>query len=139
MNVHILWFSVFVCFSATGKWTLITILITSLWISAPVSSSSMLYHYVCVYKCIRWSGKVEARSYLFVDSTQLSGLSSLSAPAAVQLVLDAETVRMPSLPQSGEGVSGNAQGLYEVCACPSGKLFLSKAGVTSTCGEDQDC
>uniref|UniRef100_A0A667Y4D6 Gamma-sarcoglycan n=1 Tax=Myripristis murdjan TaxID=586833 RepID=A0A667Y4D6_9TELE len=49
------------------------------------------------------------------------------------LVLDAETVRMPSLPLSGGGVSGNAQGLYEVCVCPSGKLFLSKAGVTSTC------
>ncbi|XP_029922628.1 gamma-sarcoglycan [Myripristis murdjan] len=55
------------------------------------------------------------------------------------LVLDAETVRMPSLPLSGGGVSGNAQGLYEVCVCPSGKLFLSKAGVTSTCSENQEC
>lgn len=55
------------------------------------------------------------------------------------LVLDAETVRMPSLPQSQEGVPGNPQGLFEVCVCPSGKLFLSKAGVTSTCSEDQDC
>nr|XP_046246415.1 gamma-sarcoglycan [Scatophagus argus]XP_046246416.1 gamma-sarcoglycan [Scatophagus argus] len=55
------------------------------------------------------------------------------------LVLDAETVRMPSLPLSKGGVSGNAQGLYEVCVCPSGKLFLSKAGVTSTCSENQEC
>ncbi|XP_038549442.1 gamma-sarcoglycan [Micropterus salmoides] len=55
------------------------------------------------------------------------------------LVLDAETVRMPSLPLSKEGVSGYAQGLYEVCVCPSGKLFLSKAGVTSTCSENQEC
>lgn len=55
------------------------------------------------------------------------------------LVLDAETVRMPSLPLSGGGVSGNAQGLYEVCVCPSGKLVLSRAGVTSTCSERQDC
>lgn len=55
------------------------------------------------------------------------------------LVLDAETVRMPSLPLSEEGVPGNPQGLFEVCVCPSGKLFLSKAGVTSTCSEDQDC
>ncbi|KAK5868378.1 hypothetical protein PBY51_009403 [Eleginops maclovinus] len=57
------------------------------------------------------------------------------------LVLDAETVCMPSLPlsQSEGGVSGNAQGLYEVCVCPSGKLFLSKAGVTSTCSENQEC
>uniref|UniRef100_A0A3P9M587 Gamma-sarcoglycan n=1 Tax=Oryzias latipes TaxID=8090 RepID=A0A3P9M587_ORYLA len=55
------------------------------------------------------------------------------------LVLDAETVRMPRLPLSEEGVSGNAQGLFEVCVCPSGKLFLSKAGRTSTCSEYQDC
>ncbi|XP_075997915.1 gamma-sarcoglycan [Genypterus blacodes] len=55
------------------------------------------------------------------------------------LVLDAETVRMPSLPLSQEGVTGYAQDLYEVCVCPSGKLFLSKAGVTSTCSENQEC
>ncbi|XP_056139457.1 gamma-sarcoglycan isoform X2 [Lampris incognitus] len=55
------------------------------------------------------------------------------------LVLDAEVVRLPSLRQSGGGLSGNAQGLYEVCVCPSGKLFLSKAGVTSTCSESQEC
>lgn len=55
------------------------------------------------------------------------------------LVLDAETVRMPKLPLSSEGMSGNAQGLFEVCVCPSGKLFLSKAGVTSTCSDNQDC
>uniref|UniRef100_A0A3Q4APB6 Gamma-sarcoglycan n=1 Tax=Mola mola TaxID=94237 RepID=A0A3Q4APB6_MOLML len=55
------------------------------------------------------------------------------------LVLDAETVRMPSLPLSEGGVSGNAHALYEVCVCPSGKLFLSKAGVTSTCSDNQEC
>ncbi|KAM9811857.1 gamma-sarcoglycan [Syngnathus typhle] len=55
------------------------------------------------------------------------------------LVLDAETVRMTNLPQSQGGVSGNAEGLFEVCVCPSGKLFLSKAGVTSTCSDNQEC
>ncbi|XP_056467592.1 gamma-sarcoglycan [Gadus chalcogrammus] len=55
------------------------------------------------------------------------------------LVLDAETVRMPSLPLSGDAVFGDAQGLYEVCVCPSGKLVLSEARVTSTCSERQDC
>lgn len=64
---------------------------------------------------------------------------SSHSPTAVQLVLDAETVRMPSLPLSKGGVSGNAQGLFEVCVCPSGKLFLSKAGVISTCSENQEC
>ncbi|CAB1349052.1 unnamed protein product [Coregonus sp. 'balchen'] len=55
------------------------------------------------------------------------------------VILDAETVRLPSLPLGHGGVSGNAQGLYEVCVCPSGKLFLSKAGVTSTCSKSQEC
>lgn len=64
---------------------------------------------------------------------------TLCVLVVLQLVLDAETVRMPSLPLSEEGVPGNPQGLFEVCVCPSGKLFLSKAGVTSTCSEDQDC
>lgn len=65
--------------------------------------------------------------------------SFLSTLSAVQLVLDAETVRMPSLPLSKEGVSEHAQGIYEICVCPSGKLFLSKAGRTSTCSENQVC
>uniref|UniRef100_UPI003AAAB4F7 gamma-sarcoglycan n=1 Tax=Centroberyx gerrardi TaxID=166262 RepID=UPI003AAAB4F7 len=75
------------------------------------------------------AGNIEAASNMDVILQSSVGL----------LVLDAETVRLPSLPQSGEGVSGNAQGLYEVCVCPSGKLFLSKAGVTSTCSENQEC
>ncbi|TKS81262.1 Gamma-sarcoglycan [Collichthys lucidus] len=75
------------------------------------------------------AGNIEAASNMDVILESSIGL----------LVLDAETVRMPSLPQSEEGVSGNAQGLYEVCVCPSGKLFLSKAGVTSTCSENQEC
>lgn len=57
----------------------------------------------------------------------------------MQLVLDAETVRMPSLPLSKGGVSGSTQDLFEVCVCHSGKLFLSKAARTSTCSENQDC
>ncbi|XP_061916456.1 gamma-sarcoglycan [Entelurus aequoreus] len=75
------------------------------------------------------AGNIEAASNMDVVLQSSVGL----------LVLDAETVRMPSLPQSQGGVSGNAQGLYEVCVCPSGKLFLSKAGVTSTCSDNQDC
>uniref|UniRef100_W5M0S0 Gamma-sarcoglycan n=1 Tax=Lepisosteus oculatus TaxID=7918 RepID=W5M0S0_LEPOC len=51
------------------------------------------------------------------------------------LILDAETVRLPKLPQGTRGVPGNSQGLYEVCVCPDGKLYLSVAGVGSTCHE----
>ncbi|TNN01614.1 gamma-sarcoglycan [Takifugu flavidus] len=68
-----------------------------------------------------------------------SNMDVILQSAAGLLVLDAETVRMPDLPLSKGDVSGNGQGLYEVCVCPSGKLFLSKAGVTSTCSENQDC
>ncbi|XP_013870496.1 gamma-sarcoglycan [Austrofundulus limnaeus] len=75
------------------------------------------------------AGNIEAASNMDVLLQSREGL----------LVLDAETVRMPSLPLSKEGVSGNSQGLYEVCVCPSGKLFLSKAGRTSTCSDNQDC
>ncbi|KAG7223046.1 hypothetical protein INR49_015935 [Caranx melampygus] len=75
------------------------------------------------------SGNIEVASNMDVILQSSDGL----------LVLDAETVRMPSLPLSQGGVSGNAQNLYEVCVCPSGKLFLSKAEVTSTCSENQEC
>ncbi|XP_031429796.1 gamma-sarcoglycan [Clupea harengus] len=55
------------------------------------------------------------------------------------LVLDAEMVRLRNL-RNGTAGTGGAQGLYEVCVCPnSGKLFLSKAGVTSTCSNSQQC
>lgn len=75
------------------------------------------------------AGNIEAHSNMDVILHSSVGL----------LVLDAETVRMPSLPLSEGELSGNTQGLYEVCVCPSGKLFLSKAGVTSTCSENQEC
>lgn len=75
------------------------------------------------------AGNIEAASNMDVILQSKEGL----------LVLDAETVRLPRLPKSEDGVSGNAQILYEVCVCPSGKLFLSKAGRTSTCSDNQDC
>ncbi|XP_053176854.1 gamma-sarcoglycan [Scomber japonicus] len=75
------------------------------------------------------AGDIEAASNMDIILQSSVGL----------LVLDAETVSMPSLPLGQGGVSGNAQDLYEVCVCPSGKLFLSKAEVTSTCSENQEC
>ncbi|XP_036392082.1 gamma-sarcoglycan isoform X2 [Megalops cyprinoides] len=57
------------------------------------------------------------------------------------LLLDAETVRLPKLPLGTGGVLGatGPQGLYEVCACPSGRLYISKASVTSNCHRNHDC
>ncbi|XP_032352344.1 gamma-sarcoglycan [Camelus ferus] len=51
------------------------------------------------------------------------------------LVLDAETVRLPTLAQGTPGPAGSSQGLYEICVCPDGKLYLSVAGVGTTCHE----
>ncbi|KAK6288437.1 hypothetical protein J4Q44_G00388620 [Coregonus suidteri] len=75
------------------------------------------------------AGNIEAASNMDVLLHSSEGL----------VILDAETVRLPNLPLGQGGVSGNTQGLYEVCVCPSGKLFLSKAAVTSTCSESQEC
>ncbi|XP_035240318.1 gamma-sarcoglycan [Anguilla anguilla] len=56
------------------------------------------------------------------------------------LLLDAETVRLPKLPQGVAGVAGgNTQELYEVCVCPTGKLYISRASMTSTCDRKQLC
>lgn len=51
------------------------------------------------------------------------------------VVLDAETVKLPKLPHGSQGGPGRSQGLYEVCVCPDGMLYLSVAGVGSTCQE----
>ncbi|XP_029026884.1 gamma-sarcoglycan [Betta splendens] len=75
------------------------------------------------------AGNVEAASNMDVVLQSSLGL----------LVLDAETVRMPRLPLSRDGVPGSEPDVFEVCVCPSGKLFLSKAAVSSTCSENQDC
>ncbi|KAM4795375.1 gamma-sarcoglycan isoform 1-T2 [Rhinophrynus dorsalis] len=56
------------------------------------------------------------------------------------LVLDAETVRLPKLPHGSKGNSGSSQELYEICVCPDGRLYLSVAGLRSTCLEySRDC
>ncbi|MCI4385995.1 hypothetical protein PGIGA_G00057020 [Pangasianodon gigas] len=78
------------------------------------------------------AGNVDAESSLDVILHSTEGL----------LVLDAETIRLPKLPVGEAGSPGDSQGLYnmfEVCVCPSGKLFLSRAGLSSTCNESQEC
>ncbi|KAK6322357.1 hypothetical protein J4Q44_G00071490 [Coregonus suidteri] len=53
------------------------------------------------------------------------------------LILDAERVQLPRLPLSGEGERGSpGEQLYEVCVCLDGRLYLSKAGHTSTCHDN---
>uniref|UniRef100_A0A8D1H464 Gamma-sarcoglycan n=1 Tax=Sus scrofa TaxID=9823 RepID=A0A8D1H464_PIG len=52
-----------------------------------------------------------------------------------QLVLDAETVCLPRVAQGTRG-PGSSQGLYEVCACADGRLYLAAAAAGTTCHEN---
>ncbi|XP_068281535.1 gamma-sarcoglycan isoform X2 [Nyctibius grandis] len=71
------------------------------------------------------AGNIEALSQMDIKLHSSDGV----------LLLDAETVRLPKLPEGTKGESGISQGLYEICVCPDGKLYLSVAGVGSTCQE----
>lgn len=53
-----------------------------------------------------------------------------------QLVLDAETVRLPKLIPETSGPGSSSQRLYEICVCPDGKLYLAVAGMSTTCHEN---
>lgn len=53
-----------------------------------------------------------------------------------RLVLDAETLCLPELAQGTAGPAGSSQGLYEICVCPDGKLYLSVAATDTTCHEN---
>nr|XP_020746282.1 gamma-sarcoglycan isoform X3 [Odocoileus virginianus texanus] len=72
------------------------------------------------------AGKIEAL-------TQMDIL--LQSSDGTQLLLDAETVCLPELALGSHGPVGSSPGLYEVCACPDGKLYLSVASVGTTCHE----
>ncbi|XP_054230836.1 gamma-sarcoglycan isoform X1 [Homo sapiens] len=71
------------------------------------------------------AGKIEALSQMDILFHSSDGM----------LVLDAETVCLPKLVQGTWGPSGSSQSLYEICVCPDGKLYLSVAGVSTTCQE----
>ncbi|XP_023074927.1 zeta-sarcoglycan isoform X2 [Piliocolobus tephrosceles] len=55
-----------------------------------------------------------------------------------EIFLNAETIRLGNLPtgsfsSSSPSSSSSRQTVYELCVCPNGKLYLSPAGVGSTC------
>ncbi|XP_072446627.1 delta-sarcoglycan isoform X4 [Chiloscyllium punctatum] len=51
-----------------------------------------------------------------------------------EINLEARNIKLPRLPMgSYTSSSFTQQNVFEVCACPNGKLFLSQAGVGSTC------
>ncbi|XP_048853601.1 delta-sarcoglycan isoform X1 [Brienomyrus brachyistius] len=50
-----------------------------------------------------------------------------------EITLDAKKIKLPRLPEGKASPMATRQTVYEVCLCPSGKLFLSQAGTGSTC------
>ncbi|XP_032184928.1 zeta-sarcoglycan isoform X5 [Mustela erminea] len=57
-----------------------------------------------------------------------------------EIFLNAEKIRLGNLPtgsssssSSSPSSSNSRQTVYELCVCPNGKLYLSPAGVSSTC------
>ncbi|KTF80859.1 hypothetical protein cypCar_00027925 [Cyprinus carpio] len=78
------------------------------------------------------AGNVDVTAHFDIQLHSTAGL----------LILDAESVRLPTLPVGGTRTSGHSlrmNNIYEVCVCPSGKFFISRAGVSSTCSERQEC
>ncbi|XP_015670363.1 gamma-sarcoglycan [Protobothrops mucrosquamatus] len=49
------------------------------------------------------------------------------------MVFDAQNLLLPDLLQGTNGESERSEGLYEICACPDGRLYLSVADTVSTC------
>ncbi|XP_066092952.1 gamma-sarcoglycan isoform X2 [Saccopteryx bilineata] len=72
------------------------------------------------------AGKIKALSQMDIIFHSSDGM----------LLLDAETVCLPKLVQGTQGPAGSSQRLYEMCACPDGKLYLSVAGAVTTCHEN---
>ncbi|KAM4836635.1 zeta-sarcoglycan [Thomomys bottae] len=55
-----------------------------------------------------------------------------------EIFLNADTIRLGNLPigsfsSSSSSSSNSRQTVYELCVCPNGKLYLSPAGIGSTC------
>uniref|UniRef100_A0A8D0WPJ9 Gamma-sarcoglycan n=1 Tax=Sus scrofa TaxID=9823 RepID=A0A8D0WPJ9_PIG len=65
----------------------------------------------------------------------LSQMDIVLHSSAGPLVLDAETVCLPRVAQGTRG-PGSSQGLYEVCACADGRLYLAAAAAGTTCHEN---
>ncbi|XP_073899826.1 gamma-sarcoglycan isoform X3 [Castor canadensis] len=71
------------------------------------------------------AGKIEALSQMDIILQSSDGM----------LVLDAETLSLSTLARGTWDPAGSAQGLYEICVCPDGKLYLSVASEDTTCQE----
>ncbi|XP_012996411.1 gamma-sarcoglycan isoform X2 [Cavia porcellus] len=74
------------------------------------------------------AGQIEALSQMDIIFQSSDGM----------LTLDAETIRLPKVVEGTQGRSRSPQGLYEICVCADGKLYLSAAGEGTTCQEHSE-
>lgn len=77
---------------------------------------------------------------MFVNESAMTLPSSVSIKFSclnIQVVLDSETVKLSGLPRVDSG--GQQPQVFEVCACASGKLYLSPAAATGlSCSTNND-
>ncbi|KAJ8348421.1 hypothetical protein SKAU_G00270100 [Synaphobranchus kaupii] len=50
-----------------------------------------------------------------------------------EIILEADNIKLLRLPEGKASLTSSRQTVFEVCVCPNGKLFLSQAGMGSTC------
>ncbi|XP_013931299.1 PREDICTED: gamma-sarcoglycan [Thamnophis sirtalis] len=80
--------------------------------------------------------------HIKAENGDLIGLSHLDIAfhSTNGMIIDAQNLLLPDLLQGTNGESGTSEGLYEICACPDGRLYLSVADVVSTCLQhSRDC
>ncbi|CAL1591301.1 unnamed protein product [Knipowitschia caucasica] len=69
---------------------------------------------------------------------QISGRKDLKLESTEgEILLDASTIQLGNLPlgtfSKSSSRASHEQSVYEVCVCPSGKVYLSPAHSSSTC------
>lgn len=69
-----------------------------------------------------------------VKDTSADVIPAVSCASSQQILLDASAIRLGSLPLGVYAASpAREQAVFEVCVCPSGKVYLSPAKSSSTC------
>ncbi|XP_026530772.1 gamma-sarcoglycan isoform X1 [Notechis scutatus] len=80
--------------------------------------------------------------HIQAENGDLIGLSHLDIAfhSTNEMIFDAENLLLPNLLQGTNGESETSKRLYEICACPDGRLYLSVADIVSTCLKySRDC
>lgn len=102
-------------------------------------------HLSCLSCCIYWVHLSHPSVPVYTTSLHLIYLEHFqhlfdvyfSPPLPLQILLDANSIHLGSLPLGIYAASSSQalrdQSAYEVCVCPSGKIYLSPAESVSSC------